>query len=96
MRPVGKSGGKVAARLCLTEANDSRFMDFVFKGTPLPLMMSAMSKVIHFKAGKEFRYLSGIPARRVHQQIAEYSSVPSAEGFPGIRTPWGNEFSPMD
>jgi hypothetical protein len=55
-----------------------------------------MSKVIHFKAGKEFRYLSGIPARCVHQQIAEYSFVPSAEGFPGIRTPWGNEFSPMD
>ncbi|AZE46519.1 hypothetical protein C4K04_0824 [Pseudomonas chlororaphis] len=44
---------------------------------------------------KAFRYLSGIPAQRVHQQISEYYSVPSAEGCPGIRTPWGNEFGPM-
>ena len=35
---------------------------------------------------KAFRYLSGIPAQRVHQQIGEYYSVPSAEGCPGIRT----------
>jgi len=40
-------------------------MGFVFKGTPLPLMMLAMSKVIYFKAGKS----SGIAARRMHQQI---------------------------
>ena len=44
---------------------------------------------------KAFRYLSGIPAQRVHQQIGEYFSVPSAEGYPGIRTPWGNEFGPI-
>ena len=25
----------------------------------------------------------------------EYVSVPSAEGCPGLRTPWGNEFRPM-
>lgn len=42
-----------------------------------------------------FRYLSGIPAQRDHQQIGMNVSVPSAEGFPGIRTPWGNEFRPM-
>ncbi|WP_259696271.1 hypothetical protein [Pseudomonas brassicacearum] len=44
---------------------------------------------------KAFRYLTGIPAQRVHQQFSEYYSVPSAEGCPGIRTPWGNEFGPM-
>ena len=44
---------------------------------------------------KAFRYLTGIPAQRVHQQIGEYFSVPSVEGCPGIRTPWGNEFGPM-
>ena len=44
---------------------------------------------------KAFRCLTGIPAQRVHQQIDEYFSVPSAEGCPGIRTPWGNEFGPM-
>jgi hypothetical protein len=44
---------------------------------------------------KAFRYLSGIPAQRVHQQIGDYVSVPSAEGWPGIRTLWGNEFRPM-
>lgn len=44
---------------------------------------------------KAFRYLSGIPAQRVHQQIGEYVSISSAEGCPGIRTPWGNEFRPM-
>ncbi|QXI07015.1 hypothetical protein HU718_004790 [Pseudomonas tensinigenes] len=44
---------------------------------------------------KAFRYLTGMPAQRVHQQIGEYFSVPSADGCPGIRTPWGNEFGPM-
>ena len=44
---------------------------------------------------KAFRYLTGMPAQRVHQQIGEYISVPSADGCPGIRTPWGNEFGPM-
>ena len=44
---------------------------------------------------KAFRYLSGIPAQRVHQHIGEYYSVPSAEGCPGIRTPWGNQFGSM-
>jgi len=44
---------------------------------------------------KAFRCLSGIPAQRVHQQVGEYVSVPSAEGCPGLRTPWGNEFRPM-
>ncbi|UUT13513.1 LasR-specific antiactivator QslA [Pseudomonas zeae] len=44
---------------------------------------------------KAFRYLSGIPAQRVHQQIGEYVSVPSAEGCAGIRTLWNDEFRPM-
>ncbi|KJZ49015.1 hypothetical protein LOY55_03660 [Pseudomonas sp. B21-040] len=43
---------------------------------------------------KAFRYLTGIPAQRVHQQIGEYVSVPSAEGSPAIQTPWGDEFAP--
>lgn len=33
---------------------------------------------------KAFRCLSGIPAQRVHQQVGEYVSVPSAEGCPGL------------
>ncbi|MHC8290424.1 LasR-specific antiactivator QslA [Pseudomonas sp. XS1P51] len=41
---------------------------------------------------KAFRYLPGIPAQRVHQQIGEYYSVTSAGGCPRTRTPWGNEF----
>ncbi|MBZ6454840.1 MULTISPECIES: LasR-specific antiactivator QslA [Pseudomonas] len=44
---------------------------------------------------KAFRYLTRIPAQRVHQQICEYFSVPSAEDCPGIRIPWGDEFGPM-
>jgi hypothetical protein len=44
---------------------------------------------------KAFQYLTGIPSQRVHQPIGEYYSVPSTEGCPGIRTPWGNEFGPM-
>lgn len=44
---------------------------------------------------KAFRYLTETPAQRVHQQIGEYFSIPSAEGYPGIRTPWANEFGPM-
>ena len=43
---------------------------------------------------KAFRCLTGIPAQRVHQQISEYFSVPSAEGCPAIQTPWGDEFAP--
>ena len=43
---------------------------------------------------KAFRYLTGIPAQRVHQQIGEYFSVPSAEDCPAIKTPWGDEFAP--
>ncbi len=42
-----------------------------------------------------FRCLSGIPAQRAHQQVGEYYSVPSADGYPGIRTPWSSEFGPM-
>lgn len=37
----------------------------------------------------------GMAAQRVHQQMGEYFSVPSADGCPGIRTPWSNEFGPM-
>lgn len=44
---------------------------------------------------KAIRYLTGIPAQSVHQQIGEYFSVPSTEGYLGIRTPWGHEFGPM-
>lgn len=44
---------------------------------------------------KAFRYLTGIPAQRVHQQAGEYYSVPAVKGCPGIRTPWGNEFGPI-
>ncbi|WP_448091832.1 hypothetical protein [Pseudomonas lini] len=36
---------------------------------------------------KAFRYRSDIPAQRIHQQIDEYLSVPSAEG--------GSVFEPM-
>lgn len=43
---------------------------------------------------KAFRYLTGIPAQRVHQQLGQYVSVPSAEGSPAIQTPWGDEFAP--
>lgn len=43
---------------------------------------------------KAFLYLTGIPAQRVHQQLGEYVSVPSAEGSPAIQTPWGDEFAP--
>ena len=43
---------------------------------------------------KAFRYSTGIPAQRVHQQIGEYVSVPSVEGSPAIQTPWGDEFAP--
>lgn len=43
---------------------------------------------------KAFRCLTGIPAQRIHQQISEYFSVPSAEGCPEIKTPWGDEFAP--
>ncbi|HEX8595945.1 MAG TPA: LasR-specific antiactivator QslA [Pseudomonas sp.] len=42
-----------------------------------------------------FRYLTGIPAQRVHQQFGEYVSVPSSEGSPAIQTPWGDEFAPV-
>jgi hypothetical protein len=44
---------------------------------------------------KAFRYLTGIPDQRVHQEGDDYYSVPSAEGCPGIRTPWGNDYGPM-
>lgn len=44
---------------------------------------------------KAFRCLSGIPAQRVHHQVGEYVTVPSAEGCPGLRTPWGTEFRSM-
>lgn len=44
---------------------------------------------------KAFRYLTDMPTQRVHQQICECFSVPSADGCPGIRAPWGNEFGPM-
>ena len=43
---------------------------------------------------KAFRYLTGIPAQRVHQQIHQYFSVPSADGRPAIKTPWGDEVAP--
>ncbi|KNH26668.1 hypothetical protein ACS77_15425 [Pseudomonas syringae] len=43
---------------------------------------------------KAFRFLTGIPAQRVHQPIGEYVSVPTAEGSPAIQTPWGDEFAP--
>ena len=42
-----------------------------------------------------FRYLSDTLEQRVHQQIGEYFSVPTAEDWPGIQPPWGNEFRPM-
>ncbi|CAH0221945.1 hypothetical protein SRABI123_02417 [Pseudomonas sp. Bi123] len=44
---------------------------------------------------RAFRNLTGIPAQSVHQQIYEYVSVPSAEGSPAIRTPWGDKYAPV-
>lgn len=44
---------------------------------------------------KAFRYLSGIPAQRAHQQIGDYQPVPSANMSPGLRTSWGKTFGPM-
>lgn len=44
---------------------------------------------------KAFRYLSGIPAQRVHQPINKYYAVPSTGGRSDIGTPSGNEFDPM-
>ncbi|EGH72842.1 LasR-specific antiactivator QslA [Pseudomonas syringae] len=40
-----------------------------------------------------FQSLTGFRPLRVHKRFEEGFSVPSAEGCPGIRTPWGNEFA---
>ena len=44
---------------------------------------------------KAFRYLTGIPAQRAHQQAGEYYSVAAVKGGPRIRTPWGIEYGPI-